>query len=157
MGITGNIPTNWAYQHNNVGKYNWIQNLHHVICLQAVVGQTKRALAAAMMTTGGGLGGIVAGNIFRVKDAPGYRPALTICLAFQVTANIARAVSFGTACLTSQPGLEHPFGGKELRLLRLGESKSRPRRNDHRGKTGIPIHVLINEETGGRCWASRLS
>ncbi|KIW30174.1 uncharacterized protein PV07_05936 [Cladophialophora immunda] len=65
LGITGNIPTNWAYQHNNV------------------VGQGKRALCAAMMTTGGGLGGIVAGNIFRSQDAPDYRPALTICLAFQ--------------------------------------------------------------------------
>ncbi|KAK4934953.1 hypothetical protein LTR10_023890 [Elasticomyces elasticus] len=65
MGITGNIPTNWAYQHNNV------------------VGQGKRAFCSAMMTTGGGLGGIIAGNIFQAKDGPGYRPALTICLAFQ--------------------------------------------------------------------------
>ncbi|KAJ9615185.1 hypothetical protein H2200_001259 [Cladophialophora chaetospira] len=68
MGITGNIPTNWAYFHNNI------------------TGQTKRALGAAMLTTASGLGGIASGNIFQPKDAPGYRTALSVCVAFQAVA-----------------------------------------------------------------------
>ncbi|MCJ1301813.1 hypothetical protein MMC08_004614 [Hypocenomyce scalaris] len=64
-GITGNIPTNFGYQHN------------------IMVGQSKRALVAASTTILGGLGGIISGNIFLAKDAPGYRPALISCMCFQ--------------------------------------------------------------------------
>ena len=67
MGITGNIPTQWAYQHNNM------------------VGQNKKALAMAIMVMGGAFGGIIAGNVFQSKDAPDYRTGLWICIAFQVS------------------------------------------------------------------------
>lgn len=65
MGITGNIPTNWAYMQNNT------------------VGNNNKLLATAMMTAGGGIGGIIAGNVFRSKDAPGYRPGLITCIIAQ--------------------------------------------------------------------------
>jgi hypothetical protein len=36
------------------------------------------------MTTGGAIGGIIAGNVFRQQDSPDYIPGLSICMAFQV-------------------------------------------------------------------------
>jgi sugar phosphate permease len=66
MGIIANIPTQWAYAHNNM------------------VGQNKKGLTMALMVMGGAFGGIIAGNVFQSKDAPGYRPGLWICIAFQV-------------------------------------------------------------------------
>ncbi|CAM1510773.1 Fc.00g082860.m01.CDS01 [Cosmosporella sp. VM-42] len=65
VGITGNVPTNFGYQQNNT------------------VGQAKKAVAGALMTVGGGLAGIIAGNIFQAKDAPNYRPGLIIAICFQ--------------------------------------------------------------------------
>lgn len=64
-GMTANLPTIWAYQHNNV------------------VGQTKRAISTALMIMGGALAGIISGNLFQARDAPDYRPALIVCMAFQ--------------------------------------------------------------------------
>lgn len=66
MGIIANIPTQWAYAHNNM------------------VGQNKKGLTMALMVMGGAFGGIIAGNIFQTKDAPGYRTGLWICIGFQV-------------------------------------------------------------------------
>lgn len=66
MGIIANIPTQWAYAHNNM------------------VGQNKKGLTMAMMVMGGAIGGIIAGNVFQSKDAPNYRPGLWICIGFQV-------------------------------------------------------------------------
>jgi hypothetical protein len=66
MGITANIPTQWAYQHNNM------------------VGQSKKALTIACMIMGGAFGGIIAGNVFQTKDSPDYISGLWICIAFQV-------------------------------------------------------------------------
>ncbi|RVX67221.1 hypothetical protein B0A52_08655 [Exophiala mesophila] len=59
------IPCIFSYQHNNI------------------VGQTKRAIGAAIMIAGGGLGGIIASNAFQQRDAPGYRPGLNTVLAVQ--------------------------------------------------------------------------
>ncbi len=59
------IPAIFSYQHNNI------------------VGQAKRAIAAAVMIAGGGLGGIIASNAFQQKDAPGYRPGLDVVMAVQ--------------------------------------------------------------------------
>ena len=67
IGICANVPTNFAYQHNNT------------------VGQSKRALCLAMMTMGGAFGGIISGNIFQEKWAPTYAPSLVICICFQVS------------------------------------------------------------------------
>ena len=66
MGITANIPTQWAYFHNNMA------------------GQTKKALTIGIMIIGGALGGIIAGNVFQSKDAPNYIPGLWVCISFQV-------------------------------------------------------------------------
>jgi hypothetical protein len=48
-----------------------------------IVGQSKRALASALLIGGGACGGIVASNIFRQADAPGYRPAMYTVIATQ--------------------------------------------------------------------------
>ncbi|KAF2158673.1 hypothetical protein M409DRAFT_30836 [Zasmidium cellare ATCC 36951] len=65
IGIAGNVPSNFAYAHNNI------------------VGRPKRALCAALMTIGGAVGGIISGNIFQAQDAPVYRTGIIICLVFQ--------------------------------------------------------------------------
>ncbi|KAK6371558.1 uncharacterized protein PV06_01409 [Exophiala oligosperma] len=59
------IPAIFSYQHNNI------------------VGQSKRAIGAAVMIAGGGIGGIIASNAFQQKDAPGYRPGLNTVIAVQ--------------------------------------------------------------------------
>lgn len=71
MGILGNIPTQWAYQHNNM------------------VGQKKKAIAITAMIMGGAFGGIIAGNIFVAADSPNYRKGFWICISFQVSTFIA--------------------------------------------------------------------
>jgi len=60
-----NVPSLLSYMHNNI------------------VGQSKRALASALLIGGGACGGIVASNIFRQVDAPGYRPAMYTVIATQ--------------------------------------------------------------------------
>ncbi|EXJ56331.1 uncharacterized protein A1O5_12598 [Cladophialophora psammophila CBS 110553] len=60
------IPAIFSYQHNNI------------------VGQSKRAIGAAVMIAGGGIGGIIASNAFQQKDAPQYRPGLDTVIAVQV-------------------------------------------------------------------------
>ncbi|OQV00219.1 hypothetical protein CLAIMM_05747 [Cladophialophora immunda] len=67
LGIAGNIPTQTAYQHSNM------------------LGHSKRALTLCLMTMGGAVGGIIAGNIFRAQDAPTYTPAICTCIAIQVS------------------------------------------------------------------------
>ncbi|KAF2200988.1 MFS general substrate transporter [Delitschia confertaspora ATCC 74209] len=60
-----NVPAILSYMHNNI------------------VGQSKRALASALLIGGGACGGIVASNIFRQADAPGYRPAMYAVIGTQ--------------------------------------------------------------------------
>ena len=85
--MAANIPSNFAYQHNNTGTcpsglltYSLIFRL-----TRHLVGQSKRALCAAMMTVGGACGGLIAGNVFRAQDAPGYIPGLSVCIGAQVS------------------------------------------------------------------------
>jgi hypothetical protein len=52
--INSNVPAILSYMHNNI------------------VGQSKRALASALLIGGGACGGITASNIFRQQDAPAY-------------------------------------------------------------------------------------
>ena len=63
--VQANIPGIFSYQHNNI------------------VGQTKRALATAILVGGGGCGGIVASNVFRQQDAPQYTPGLIASIVAQ--------------------------------------------------------------------------
>ena len=76
LGIIANIPTQWAYAHNNM------------------VGQNKKGLTMSLMVMGGAFGGIISGNVFQSKDAPGYRPGLWICIAFQVSYPSGNARAF---------------------------------------------------------------
>jgi hypothetical protein len=47
-------------------------------------GQTKRALATAMLLMGGGCGGIATSFAFQSKDAPDYLPGLITAITSQV-------------------------------------------------------------------------
>ena len=67
IGICGNVPTNFAYQHNNT------------------VGQSKRAMCATIMTMGGACGGIISGNIFIASEAPTFVSGIATCICFQVS------------------------------------------------------------------------
>lgn len=49
----------------------------------ATAGQTKRALATAMLFMGGGCGGIVASFAFQSKDAPDYIPGMIAAITSQ--------------------------------------------------------------------------
>ena len=60
-----NVPTLLSYMHNNI------------------VGQSKRAVASALLIGGGAIGGIASSLIFRQEDAPGYRPAMITVLCTQ--------------------------------------------------------------------------
>ncbi|KAF2093360.1 MFS general substrate transporter [Rhizodiscina lignyota] len=103
IGIIGNVPTQWAYQHNNM------------------VGQNKKALTMACMVMGGAFGGIISGNIFQAKDAPGYRSGLWICIAFQIVYFFLVCKNFvifyiqnkradrGEIIIEGQPGFRHTY------------------------------------------------
>jgi tellurite resistance protein TehA-like permease len=44
-------------------------------------GQWKRAFCSATLVGMGGVGGIAGGLVFRLQDAPSYRPGLYACIA----------------------------------------------------------------------------
>ncbi|KAJ9611505.1 hypothetical protein H2200_004689 [Cladophialophora chaetospira] len=103
MGIIGNIPTQWAYAHNNM------------------VGQNKKGLTVSLMVMGGAFGGIISGNVFQSKDAPGYRPGLWICIAFQMVYFVLVSKNFvifyiqnkradrGEIIIEGQPGFRYTY------------------------------------------------
>lgn len=62
-GANANIPSCMAYQANNVR------------------GQWTRAFSSATLVGLGGLGGIASSLVFRVQDAPEYRPGMYAALA----------------------------------------------------------------------------
>ncbi|KAI1619932.1 major facilitator superfamily domain-containing protein [Exophiala viscosa] len=76
MGIIANIPTQWAYSHNNQ------------------VGQNRRALTMSLQVMGGAFGGIISGNVFVSTDAPNYRTGLWICISFQMLYLVLVAKNF---------------------------------------------------------------
>lgn len=101
MGAVGNVPCQWAYAHNNL------------------IGQEKKGLAMAMMTMGSATSGIVAANIFRAVDAPGYRPGLWISIAFNLAYaalviknaimwnRLNKKADRGEIVIMGQPGFRH--------------------------------------------------
>ncbi|KFX92673.1 hypothetical protein V490_05250 [Pseudogymnoascus sp. VKM F-3557] len=103
MGITGNIPTQWAYQHNNM------------------VGQSKKALTITFMVMGGAFGGIIAGNVFQSKDSPNYTSGLWVCIGFQMLYFVLVAKNFaifyiqnrradrGEIVIEGQPGFRYTY------------------------------------------------
>ena len=54
-GQLSNVPTLFAYQSNNIRM------------------DSKRSVSSALLIGTGSIGGIFASNVFRAKDAPGYR------------------------------------------------------------------------------------
>jgi MFS family permease len=62
IGVQTSIPTSITFLVNNIP------------------GSGKRAVAIAMMTMQGGLGGIIGSLVFRSQDAPHYRPGLFVCI-----------------------------------------------------------------------------
>jgi hypothetical protein len=68
--------------------------LHTHLAHPFPVGNTKRALATAMLIGGGGCGGIIASNVFRQQDAPGYRPGMIAVITSQVITVILVSKNF---------------------------------------------------------------
>lgn len=62
-GANANVPVTMSYQANNIR------------------GQWKRAFCSATLVGFGGIGGIAGSLIFRLEDAPEYRPGLYACIA----------------------------------------------------------------------------
>jgi sugar phosphate permease len=62
IGVQTSIPTSIAFLVNNIP------------------GSGKRAVAVAMMTMQGGMGGIIGSLVFRSQDAPRYRPGFFVCI-----------------------------------------------------------------------------
>ena len=126
MGIIANIPTQWAYAHNNM------------------VGQNKKGLTIALMVMGGAFGGIISGNVFQSKDAPDYRSGLWICIAFQVR----QAFRESTYHIVADPYTDGILRtcGKELCHLLHTKQASGSRRNSHRGTTWFSAHLLSQGE-----------
>ena len=70
---------------------------------------------------GGAVGGIIAGNVFQSKDAPGYLPGLWVCLVFQIVYLTLVAKNFfifyvqnkradrGEIIIENQPGFRYTY------------------------------------------------
>ncbi|KAF2187325.1 MFS general substrate transporter [Zopfia rhizophila CBS 207.26] len=102
-GTNSNIPTIYGYQHNNI------------------TGQTKRALATAMLLMGGGCGGIVASFVFRQEDALDYLPGMITVIVSQVLTVLLVSLNFvyflhrnrkadrGEVILEDTPGFRYAY------------------------------------------------
>ncbi|KAB8259912.1 major facilitator superfamily domain-containing protein [Aspergillus pseudonomiae] len=65
-GSNANVPTNLAWQANNIR------------------GKWKRSFCNALLIMGGGIGGIVGSLVFRSQDAPTYRPGIIASIVASV-------------------------------------------------------------------------
>jgi hypothetical protein len=86
-----------------------------------LAGQTKRALATAMLLMGGGCGGIVAAFVFRSRDAPSYIPGMITVIVAQGLTAILVTVNFfyflhrnrkadrGEVVLEDTPGFRYTY------------------------------------------------
>jgi hypothetical protein len=84
-------------------------------------GQTKRALATAMLLMGGGCGGIAASFAFQSKDAPDYLPGMITAITSQVVTVILvslnwlyflqrnRKAAKGEVVLEETPGFRYTY------------------------------------------------
>jgi MFS family permease len=118
-GTNSNIPTIYGYQHNNISKSPDL-NVNKGIDSRSA-GQTKRALATAMLLMGGGCGGIVASFVFRQKDAPDYLPGMIAVIVSQVITVLLvsmntvyfwhrnRKADRGEAVLENTPGFRYTY------------------------------------------------
>jgi hypothetical protein len=117
-GTNSNIPTIYAYQANNISR--WPRRFSYHI-LTTAAGQTKRALATAMLLMGGGCGGIVASFVFRSKDAPDYLPGMITVIVSQVITVLLVSANFvyflhrnrkadrGEVVLEGTPGFRYTY------------------------------------------------
>lgn len=87
----------------------------------SVAGQTKRALATAMLLMGGGCGGIVASFAFQSKDAPHYTPGMITVIVSQALTVLIVSCNFlyflhrnrkaerGEVVLEDTPGFRYTY------------------------------------------------
>ena len=88
---------------------------------KSTAGQTKRALATAMLLMGGGIGGIVASFAFQQKDAPDYLPGMITVICSQVVTVVLVTTNFfyflrqnkkadrGEIILENAPGFRYTY------------------------------------------------
>jgi hypothetical protein len=79
IGSNSTIPALLTWQANNVR------------------GQWKRAFSNALMISSGGIGGVIAGFVFRTQDAPAYIPGITtgiVCGAAILLSSVILAIRF---------------------------------------------------------------
>lgn len=84
-------------------------------------GQTKRALATAMLLMGGGCGGIVASFAFQSKDAPDYIPGMITAITSQAVTVVLVSLNWvyfwrrnkkaerGEVVLENTPGFRYTY------------------------------------------------
>ncbi|KAE8359230.1 major facilitator superfamily domain-containing protein [Aspergillus caelatus] len=73
-GSNANVPTNLAWQANNIR------------------GKWKRSFCNALLIMGGGIGGIVGSLVFRSQDAPTYRPGIIASIVASIITMVISVV-----------------------------------------------------------------
>lgn len=86
-GVSGNLPAILAYVRHWSNVHPGLSLTFDLFTSQQqannIVGQSKRAFTSAAVIGIGGIGGIVAGTVFRQQDAPRYVNGMWVVIGFQ--------------------------------------------------------------------------